>query len=242
MLLIGVPIQIRIRSRYPIRPNLNPLRFEDLPAGAADFIEAATNSLQQCGFVRTAIASNQVMSARFFRALLWNPKTDDCAQAVAVYAQPPGTELLRPFGQYVELCTHYSDGTEISTLNSPMIPAVHPLPGRELLWLPETKNAQALYAVHQRRLDDLKRENRQAVSAPEGKDLDWFSDNSRQTMALQAKEGLFYLDSLKEEYRPTWKGALAMAWGTYWPIRWFLMTRAKRKVQAVIGVSGLKVD
>jgi len=114
--------------------------------------------------------------------------------------------MTRVLSTYIEFCTEFDDGHEMSTLNSKQVLLFAVIPEKQIFRLPNVTNLQQLYEVHRavtaQRLGANKR-----LALP-GQEVNELIDGMKRDLARQEAFGQMALDASGEWYRPTMRGAI----------------------------------
>jgi hypothetical protein len=224
---LGGPVLIRLTLKQAAEPRLMPFPLDDptLPNAVAHAFQTVVERLRPAGFepITGLGMPSQAPNVKALVMLLVNRQAKDIAVAAVMYARTPGatpaTSQLRTF--YVELVSHFRNGSVVQTNNSSELTVFGPRPTHIVGRFPAVKDAGRLYRLHQGmvarsglrdkvfRLDEeFGGEAAAAVAASMVEEL-----------KAQVKTGYMYLSAGEDAYRPTWKGAVLMTWKLLWPVK-----------------------
>ncbi len=207
LIIIQPPLRVRLKNWHSAEAEYEPC---DRSALAGD-VDGLVAGLEDLGFVVRGhwyLTGHSRASGQL--TLLENPQTLDLGR---VFVTVAGARRHVT----VQFQTRFDDGTEVVTANNEITAGLPSLPETTALWLPQVRDARALYRIHQEVLEHLGAgKNRLPLGdAP----YTFLSEGRRRTNAHHVQTGYFFLDESQGVYRPTWKGALLMTTRLRWPVR-----------------------
>src|SRR5262249_15015400 len=136
---------------------------------------------------------------------------------------------------FLVFASELADGTELTTSNSDFLAVTPPLrDGMRPMAFPGIDDAARLYAVHQARVgDDVRR--RPDVDDPDA----YMRRLEERILDHHVACGYYYPVEDEHLLRPTWKGAILMAWKFLWPVP--PVRRAWRRLRAEIALRRLPI-
>jgi hypothetical protein len=225
------------RSANPAFIAFDPMG-PDIPHEISTRIRGAEAELQPLGFsaVRSYTLNNLLKNASGFVTLFRNGQTGEVAKLIAAKAQ---TSVVTVESKSIVFFSAFNDGTELITSNS-QSPKIWPALGPPIhsMVFPELVSAADLYAVHRAREEDM------AVAArrldPLRDDPDAFLHRTERRHFEHAFTcGYYEPVPSRATQRPTWKGAILMAWRLTWPIKPILQAVRRSRAQSEIRRLGL---
>lgn len=223
------PIRMRARSWQSADPQYTPDDESRLPSAA----RRAAADLRALGFEdRGTWQHDGAARATGRLILLEHPQTRDVAKVLSVTAGTRESITL-------VLQTRFADGTEVVTANSRVIAGFPPLPEVTAAWLPELRDAESLYKVH----DQLREALGGAQKRVEiGDDPAAFlRDGSIRSLANWVVTGYYALDADRGVVRPTWKGAALITWRLLWPVKPLFRARRRRATRQLLDRLGISL-
>jgi hypothetical protein len=208
---------------------------EPLPQEVRGYFAESYLALTQDGFelAGTMYLPGVVPNVRSLFALYANQATGEMAMTTLIVTTGGVMELKV---RYVEFVTRYSDGVVVQTNNSPELGAFKPLPQEYTTQFWDVQDLHRLLALH-RFLADKYRRAGHPVHRLKGE----FQGNVVAYVARAVLEESFanqvetgYLTRTREGFRPSFKGAVIMAWQELPPIKPLRKWRKRRQAQAVL--------
>jgi hypothetical protein len=170
------------------------------------------------------LLADQVPGVKAVLAYLEEPKAEEAALLTALYGQPePDTWRLQQ--AYLEFSSGFTDGVNVTTNNTTALGAFGAAPGKTLQPFPGERDPRQLYRLHR---GLVRRFGSFAVRRARGGRpvAEFLSDGVVLEIERQIGTGYFLRDDDAGVYRPTWKGAVLMAWKMLPPVaavRWLLV-------------------
>jgi hypothetical protein len=225
---VQVPIHLHRNHWLSVQTEYEPISpaRDVIPEEAWLRIRKGVASLSPCGFqvLGHFQKSAQVSGAMGYVTLLKNANLITVARLVTVF----GTALKgRPAKGSLVFTTELADGTKLVTSNSTTTGLTPRRKNRLRLWMPEIQDPLELYEFHERLVQRFGKQPK--LFDLNGDFNDYLRRHSDDQRAHWIKEGYYRLDSAAQLYRPTWKGAVLLAWKQLWPLK--PLSRAWRKHQ-----------
>lgn len=231
-----VPVIIRRKQLFSLKPNVRPVLDGYLPEAVEKYFTQSSTALQANGFeyridaVSLDYGPNMKVFLRLFVA------TKQSLIAICASLVPEGTNV--PLRNFIELSSRFSDGREVSTHNSDLAGA--PIEPRQkyVSVLPNVADVNVLMRIHHQVIERRGLKNTPALCPEPGTEFDFLVQNFKDDLSHQARLGCLHLDENNHCYRPTWAGAFLMGWYSLWPIgparRLFQKTRARIQIKALL--------
>jgi hypothetical protein len=221
------PVLMRARSWQSVDPVYTPDVENRLPATA----RRAAADLRVLGFEDRGTWRHDGAARATGRViLLEHPRTRDVARVTVVTALGRQSIVLG-------FQTRFADGTEVWTANNRTLTGFPPLPEVTVAWLPEFRDAVALYRIHAQLRDALG-----GASARIGIGADpaaFLRDVSTRSLANWVATGYYALDAVGGVVRPTWKGAVLITWRLLWPVKPLFRARRRRATRELLDRLGI---
>jgi hypothetical protein len=223
------PILLRCRLWVAARPTLRPLDPDsgELTGRVQRFFDHVARALSLEGFqvLGYFALDEHVPRARATIAYLEMPGSQEGALASVVYAKIDW-ETYRPREFRVEFWRSFLDGVGVSTNNGWVVGIHGRVPGRTSVQFAREDDLLHLYRLHRIMVARFGSDARPRVR--DNTDVTtYLSRNLIAEMDRQVQIGYYFLDADAECYRPTWKGAMLMAWKSMWPITWIRWARRR---------------
>lgn len=226
------PVLIRYTQTMKASPTLVTFDPEVQPAPAAvqSFLDATEADLWDCGFEAVAhVALPDVLpNVQSIVVIMVRPESNDAAMAATMFGTGGGT-TVRKF--HVEFSTDFTDGFEVSTMNSTEESVFRPLPHKKVLQCDFVRDPARLWRIHERAVREFGTGPK--IPVPDQEEaVERFRASLHKEFTDQVAVGWLYFDEENDVFRPTWKGACLMTWKLCWPVSWFRrMRRRKRAMQ-----------
>jgi hypothetical protein len=223
------PVRMRARSWQSADPVYTPDDESRMPP-AARLTAAALRAL---GFEDRGTWQHHGAALATGRLiLLEHPRTRDVAKVLVVTARDRQVITLL-------LQTRFADGTEALTANNPILSGFPPLPEVTVAWLPEVRDAESLYQVHDQLRDALGgvRERVGIGDDPAA----FLRAGSIRSLANWVVTGYYVLDPVRGVVRPTWKGAALITWRLLGPVKQLFRARRRRATQQLLDRLGISL-
>jgi hypothetical protein len=237
-LFIVTPLRIRSKQWKPAHPIFEPIDFEsDVSVGGAALLRASrrvTAELAPQGFVTRGHFrwANHFPAAAGFVGLLENPQTKETARLIVAQSARRTDVVLAFF-------TRFDDGSEVATTNHRRPSGLPGAAWRTGLWLPEIRDARALYEVHKQVVDRLGIAKKRALNPGDAATV--LRDSTSREQARFAQAGYYYLDEDGERYWFTCKGAFLVAWRLTWPINVLYRAGRRRQTRKLLRELGINL-
>jgi hypothetical protein len=228
---LGVPILIRNTSKQAAHPQLPPVDIQTIPVEAATFMRQAAEQLMVEGFTVVDLLDNcgSVPNVKAYLVLMINRTAGDMALIGAFYGAAPDLDQpMKLQALFHEFSSYFTDGSEISTLNTEQLSVFKSRPEKRAVRLPVVRDPRTLYEAH-RKVVQRDAAGRTKKLPAEGREVEELIRGMQEDLEKQAKAGYLYLDTAQDAYRPTWLGAYMMTWKLMWPLNW--IQRAQRDAQ-----------
>jgi hypothetical protein len=205
--ILQPPLRVRWKNWHSALEGFEPC---DRSALAGD-VDRFVARLEKLGFVVRGhwyVTGHSSASGQL--TLLEHPQTLDLARVFVSVAGVRRHVTL-------QFQTRFDDGTELVTANNQITAGLPSLPETTVLWLPQVRDARALYRVHQQVLEHLGagKDRIPLGDAP----FTFLTEGRARILAHHVQTGYYFLDHSHGVYRPTWKGAVLMTSRLRWPIR-----------------------
>lgn len=207
--------RIRRSQRFPAHPEF--VLFDATSPSASPLVEnvrSTTVALSDVGFLARANVFRSDEGPQMFVSVFENEPQRVVARLLTIQVQ---AGKLKKTQTALVFVTELSDGREITTANSSVLPLLPRMPGHSGAIFSEIKDPIALYQIHEA---IVQRAIGTAVRlAPKLEDpVAYQRDAAVKEMAHQVDTGYLYYESTQDDYRVTWKGAFIMAAKLLWPI------------------------
>lgn len=224
------PLVIRKTQRFKKSPSLRRVLPDFLPVSVKSFFHANHSVLLKEGFIQCfdAVSNDHAPHVRVFTRMYVEPKRSILALATALL---PSEGPKTPLKTFIEFVSKFRDGTEINTNNCELVGAPIEPQKKITRTFQFVQAPQTLLHLHQYFLNK-KTQSKVAIFPAKGEEFSSFEQSLRLDLEAQESIGGLSLDKTKTCYRPTWAGAVLMAWYTMWPfsfIRSFFRNRKARK-------------
>jgi hypothetical protein len=227
---VTAPFRLRFNAWQPADPVYAPADEDALPPGArrlvAELREMGFESRGTWRLARSSHATGRVV-------LLEHPRALDVAKVVVVKAG------RRPASLSLAFQTRFEDGTEAVTANHRAATNFPQPPEVASAWLPEVRDPAALYRVHDQ-FRDAVGGARKRVGV--GDAAGFLHAGSARAHARWVSTGYYALDESRGVYRPTWKGAVLIAWRLLWPLKPVFQARRRRASHQLLRRLGVSVE
>jgi hypothetical protein len=170
------------------------------------------------------LLTNRAGRSRTAVSLFVNPEAKTMALVGRVVVTIPKSNRV-PHA-FVNFFTHFKDGTEIDTINTPTVRVFYNVPAKVGKRIPHLRDAASLFRVHQHLVSQ--KASLAVLPAP-GTEADFFRAQTRQELARQAELGYYFLDETGENYRLTWRGAFRSTWLMLWPLKQIQVRQLERE-------------
>lgn len=233
---VVVPILIRRNQYFSLTPNIRPIINGFLPPFIEDSFNKVGGDLQPFGFEHRidAVSLDYGPNIRVFIRLY--VASSRSIMAICTALLPDGEK--KSTQNYLEFCSRFADGREISTHNSDMFSAPIEHRQKTLRTLPFVHDVRVLLAVHQNMHDRAGRATSMAYVPPVGQEFDFLVQSFKTDLNRQASLGCLELDASTNCYRPTWAGAFLIGWCSMWPIS--QIRRLWQRIRARFVVRGIE--
>lgn len=224
------PLLVRMKQRFPARPQLKELDLDRLDEDLDEFLSSRTMILTTLGFKeRTLVRIPQTAPnvSAYLVMMVNRPAGDKVMVTVLIGHGPIPIENL-----YVEFNTRFEDGRTFNTLNSTELNAFPPRHLATRTQVPSVVDPEELYELHHFVMDKHNARGNKVVY-PAGEALAYLRDTVfAASYEEQAKRGWMYYHEASDTYRTTLKGAYLIVWGLLQPMkairRWALRRRERR--------------
>lgn len=213
---VGGPILVRFTLRRGIGLEPFDINSGELPAQVQQHFWETYQTLAEDGYQAAAyLVDAESSGMRLYLAVFENTSSQDLALAACPVARIGGR--LVPKTYIVAFATDYTDGTKITTTNTPDVPSVASIPKRKKFHFPEVTDPRRLGRIHQGLCSRVGGMTKRRISTSQTVREVLTADMTKE-MEEQVEIGYFYHDETSGSYRPTWKGAFLMVWKQVWPI------------------------
>lgn len=232
---VGLPLFCRFQQRYPARPDLRPLNFDNLDSTIARFLTQRSEAVLRLGFSEPTLARivGAAPGVRAYIVLMIHRERGD--RAIVTFmgtGSKAGLNSLQT--SYVEYSTRFESGRVFNTLNSRMLLAFPPAPLATRTQTPSVADPEELYRLHRFVMDREAAEGPTIVYPP-GEALEWLVENAfRKMYDLQAARGWLRYCSSDDSYRLTFLGAYRVVWGLVPPLKWLRQLLLFRRGKMVL--------
>ena len=226
-LMILGPIVILFKGRLPRFTPMNQISIESLPKQVNEFFSSIGNKLINDGFTPIAFFQqpSQVPNITTYYSLLINDNSKDRVLLTEIISQNSFPNIRR---QFIEFCTEFSDGTEVSTSNigepGPLKYRLNKIVNR----IPNVNDPHLLYNVHKTILKQLSK-NTDKLLPERGREEFYISNSINRGLNAQVENGYMYFDSKADVFRFTLKGAYLTLWRNIWPISSIIRMQINKK-------------
>jgi hypothetical protein len=161
--------------------------------------------------------SPDIPHCEVFVTLFENRKSGQTAQLFLVKAQ---RGIIRRSETVLAFTTEFADQTKLYTTNSRTL-ANHPrIRVRQgSMSFPDVDDPRRLCAIHQATFSSL-RGDATTIKPDLDDPANYLRTEYQQDVARFAESGYYFLDSKRDAYRLTWKGAIMVTWKNLWPFKW----------------------
>jgi hypothetical protein len=223
--VIVAPVVLRRTLKLPLRPTLRPLdpAAGDVPRPVRRHFEKTAERLAPDGFriLGWFLLEDGAPGVKTVLAYLEDPASGEPAQLAALYGQP-ASGVWRLKEARLEFFADFADGVNVTTNNARALGAFGRAKGKTVLSFPGERDPRRLYRLHQalvRRLGSAAARRLRGERPAE----EYLADGVVREVERQVGIGWFERDAAAGVYRPTWKGAVWMAWKMLPPaaaVRW----------------------
>ena len=177
---------------------------------------------------RQAAADQQRKGMAGFVQLLEQPNSSAVCSRLVI-ADPASDELR---ADLVVFLTERTAGPTLVTSNSTIIVPFPPNPRFDTVWFPDVRDPAKLYALHEARVAQP------GAGVPRRTTVASDPVDYQRRLETASKEhmvrcGYWWLEEDNRVYRPTWKGAILMAWRLLPPFRQLIRWQRTRRAAAV---------
>ena len=227
---IFIPILIRKKQVFPVRPRVRSISSEFLPKHVLKHFNKIENEVLACGLKAKGYFFTQEFGEdiKVFMDFFVDESLRSTSLATCIIAND-SQEILRNF---FEINSYEKLGVEISTHNSSLGSAPIQDNSKIVYSFPPQSKLKKLLFFHGAVVKEkgLKVKN---FALPFANDeASFISDSIARDLKRQESLGCLMLDENKEQFRPTWAGAFIMAWYSMWPMKhlrsYWVKIRAKK--------------
>ncbi len=223
------PIVIRFRQTQPRSAEFAPAG-SGTPAAVLASFDATRDALASHAFAEVGRLqqTNSSKGMAGFVQLLEQP-TSSAVCSRLVIADPASGDLR---ADLVVFLTERTAGLTLVTSNSTIIAPFPPNPRFDTVWFPDVRDPAALYALHEARVAQPGAGvSRRTTVASHPVDYQRRLETVSKDHMVRC--GYWWLDEDHRVYRPTWKGAILMAWRSLPPWRQLIRWQRTRRAAAV---------
>ncbi|HEY3354118.1 MAG TPA: hypothetical protein VGQ83_12770 [Polyangia bacterium] len=224
------PVVLRLKTRYPLRPQIEPYRpgVDPAPEWARLHLATVAAAFTPLGF--KVAGSFQIAKwaahVRTVVVLLLQPETRVLALGMAVFTE--GAVVAKQ-ASVIEIATRFAGDLALTTSNSDQINVFAPIPGRTCERFPALRDVPRLFRLHRALMARLAPDGVTELTASGPVEL--LLDGVTREMSAQVAAGLMWIDG--EHYRPTWRGAAVYAWKLLFPWKQLERARLRRRAAAL---------
>lgn len=236
LLLIVVASRVRFRA-----PRLEPLAGadSDRPAATSEAWAAHARlgaTIQSLGWARFATLVDQRLLRRTrLEVQLFRRGDDPDAFMVVITRVTPGGTGPERASVDLQLATRYSDGSALVTTTSESTATLPTRPGVSLVRVPGLLEPEQLLAVH--RLRRAREDGgRTPCQVPFAELAITLEGDLLEDILHAERTGLLVRDS-DGTWRTTWRGALGLAWESWWPVSALRRARIQRQARALLAAT-----
>lgn len=228
-------VRSTLRFRLPIEVVVVNPRETPMPEDTRQYFDYAYHSLVANGFelLEVMYLPSFVPNVRSLIAVYVNRRTQDSAMSSFMIAEGAMAGVRK---RYVEFVRRYPDDTLVQTNNSDELGAFPAKPREFTTQFHGLEDVSRLFALHQ----FLASKHGGARSAYlridtefQGRAADYVARAVLQE-GLEEQKKTGYLGGTATELRPTWKGAILMAWKELWPIKSLRRASRQRAANATL--------
>jgi hypothetical protein len=212
-------VRFTLGFRLPVELiSVNP-RETPLPEDTRQYFDHAYHALVAQGFelLDVMFLPSFVPNVRTLIAVYVNRRTLD--SAISSFIIVEGAMSARK--RYVEFVRRYTDGTVVQTNNSDELGAFPAKPNEHTTQFTGLEDLARLYSLHQfvaRKRGGTQTPYLRIDNEFQGRATD-FVARAVIEESLLAQLETKYLEEAPKGMRPTWKGAILMAWRELWPVK-----------------------
>lgn len=224
---------IKATQKMSAEPPASDVAEDMVPAEVQQFSQSMVESLSALGFTKRGIVRMRDPAAQITNWVLLysNEEGNDLAIAAIVSSTQEGAEHIK--ASFVEFSTKLSDGKTVDTNNISTLLPYPPSSTHVKTLLPDLNDYKQLYAIHQYVLKK-RMKNASKLERPIDNAAKFIAGEVVGSHEQQVKRGLYDFDKEAAVFKPTWKGAFAMAFMLIWPITVFRRTIIKSNSQRII--------
>lgn len=229
---LGMPLLIRAQQKFPARPKLENLRFDDLDDETSQFLIKKTEALIKLGFAEPILVQipDQAPNVTAYIVMLVHRAAGDKAM-VSVLVSTGVSEIK---SSYVEFSTSYASGEMIDTSNSATLNAFPPSPKSVRTQTPSVTKTSELYRLHQYMMAQHEPSTEKVVFES-GTELEYIREAVFNEMyQKQVERGSLYYNANEDAYRLTMKGAYLITWGLLPPFKWIREASLRRREASIL--------
>jgi hypothetical protein len=233
------PFAVRFLHKQAAEPVIEPIDDSQLPHDVLPFFNNAARELEIEGLHRGAllVLTDYIPNMTAYAALFQNDAALELVGAFAIEHQAKGMPKIAQ--NYHEIMLRFQNGEEVCINNSGQLLPLPLLPNKRLLAFPEIKSVRTLYEVVQRLLTndtELASKSRVPLSGDPASHL---RESILYDQRARVEQGILYLDSGSQAYRPTLKGAILMTYSLLPPVSLFRAAQRKRQNSRLLRSIGI---
>jgi hypothetical protein len=157
-----------------------------------------------------------VTNGGFYVTLFENRQSNQYAK---LFTAVVGLSVVRKTETTLAFFTDFTDGLTLVTANNktrPITPRIRIHEGSSAF--PSVHDPRRLYEIHQALVDRFGAyQDRERIEIKDP--ADFLRKSQLKEQAKYPESGYYYHDEEHQVYRPTWRGAILMAWKLLWPVK-----------------------
>jgi hypothetical protein len=221
------PIFVRAKTKVATNPSFEVLSDEQAEGSDPQTFLSMVYQLEVLGFSlvgHLSSAPSNVPTTHVILTLFVNRQTQMSAVIMQAASLLPQTAHMRWI--CLEFLSEFKDGSEVSTINSPMVQVFYDVPHKHVYRVPHLKDVASIYPIHTHL---VKQATSPAILPEPGRELDHLRESIKESLAQQVELGYYFLDKSGQHYRHTWRGAFRTTWRVLWPLKQILERRQERE-------------
>jgi hypothetical protein len=231
---VGQPLRSRGEATVTSDP-LPDAEFERLPQEVRLALEAGARRLTSLGFAPAARARSVTDNVLGAAIALTNEQ--EGASGLVMATRSEVADLPPIHSDHVSLCTEFTDGWAIITVNGGST-VFRPDPDADSVRWRGMRDLDVLYRLHAARVERDGKGRPSTLPAPEAA-FDYLVAQELRVLWRQVEAGYLWFDASDRSFRRTLRGALVIYWKLLWPWKQRLEAADERKLRRVLRELGM---
>lgn len=217
------PIMVRWKAKISANPHFDVLAEDQVTGVDTPTFQSTMYQLEVLGFSLASHLCSSSDSTPKVETIISYFVNRDLQMTALITQMTSLMPVAKHIGvYYLEFYSEFKDGSEISTINSPMVQVFYDMPQKLIARIPHVKDVGQLYYIH----SHLVGQRTSPPILPEpGHEAAHLSESMKKSLAQQAELGYLFLDKRTPHYRHTWKGAFRGTWRLLWPLKQIIERR-----------------